>query len=237
MILFRTLVVWGLGVPITVAFFLSILASVAFDSTGSYAHSLGRLWSRTLLFLAGVRVSVTGVENLPKGRPFILASNHQGAFDIPALQGYLPVQFRWIAKKSLFSIPVIGWSMRLSGYIAVERERAAKALRSIEEASKKIRGGTSVLIFPEGTRSTKDELLPFKRGSFLLAIKSGAPIVPVSIRGTREIMKKGGFLIKPATVTIVLGKPIPTEGLREAELLSRTRDAIEASYNGSKRIA
>lgn len=233
----RTLVVWGLGLLITTAFFLLILASTAIDSTGSYAHSLGRLWSRVMLSLAGVRVSITGVENLPKEGPVILASNHQGAFDIPALQGYVPVQFRWIAKKSLFKIPIIGWSMRLSGYIPVERERASKALRSIEEASKKIKGGTSVLIFPEGTRSPKDELLPFKRGSFLLAVKSGVPIVPVSIRGTREILKKGGFLIKPASVTIVLGKPIPTEGLREADLLSRTRDAIEASYNGSKRIA
>lgn len=236
MMFFRTLAVWGLGIPITAALFFFVMAAAVFDRSGSYAHSMGRQWSRIILLLAGVKVTITGAENIPKDRPVIFASNHQGAFDIPALQGYIPVQFRWIAKKSIFKIPFLGWSMRLAGYIAIERDRAAKALRSIDEASKKIKNGTSVLIFPEGTRSLKDELLPFKRGSFLLAVKSGVPIVPVSIRGTREIMERGGFLIRLSAVRITFGNPIPAEGASESELMSRTKGAIEASFKESKRI-
>lgn len=168
--------------------------------------------------LAGTKIEVRGAENVPRDRPVIFVSNHQGAFDIPALQGVIPIQFRWLAKKSLFSVPLIGWSMSLAGYIPIERENSVAAYKSMEEAAERIKNGTSVVIFPEGTRSQTGELLPFKRGAFMLASKSGVDMVPVAIRGTREILKKGGFWIKPSKVEISFCKPVPVGGADEKTL-------------------
>lgn len=231
MVLFRTLLVWLLGLPITIFLFLIILISLLFERQGKAIHSIGSFWSRIILGLAGVKVKVSGIENIPKGQPVIFLSNHQGAFDIPALQGYIPAQFRWVAKKSLFKIPIIGWSMTLAGYIGIERESATAAFRSMIAAAKKIKSGTSVLVFPEGTRSHTDELLPFKRGAFMIAMKSAVPIVPMAIRGTSHIMERGSLLIKPANVTINIGKPIPTQGVDEKVLLEESKKAIEAAYH------
>jgi len=228
----RTLAVWALGLPVTIVFCLLVFLAALADRTGSAAHSVAALWCRTVLVLAGVRVKVEGVEKIPRGTPVLFLSNHQGAFDIPALQSSVPAQFRWVAKKSLFKIPLIGWSMYLSGYIGIQRERAAESYRSMEKAAAKIRGGTSVMIFPEGTRSDTGELLPMKRGAFVLASKSGVPIVPIAINGTKDIMKRGGFLIRPHEVTIRIGDPIPTEGVEEKDLRPRTRETIAEMLSG-----
>ncbi|MBI5235838.1 MAG: 1-acyl-sn-glycerol-3-phosphate acyltransferase [Deltaproteobacteria bacterium] len=225
--LVRTIILWLIGLPITAILFIVVLISLALDRSGNAVHSIGALWCRVILRLSGVVVTVRGAENIPAGKPIILLSNHQGAFDIPALQGCLPLQFRWVAKKSLFSIPVIGWSMRFAGYIGIEREHGSKAYRSIVSAAKKIQAGTSVLVFPEGTRSVSGELLPFKRGAFMLAVKSGALVIPVAITGTRDIMKKHGLLITPHSVTITIGRPIETSGMDEKMLSDETRRMIE----------
>jgi len=207
----RTLLVWIIGLPVTIILFIFVILSLTFDRSGNAIHSIGRLWSRILLFLSGVTVEIKGTENLLQDGPQILASNHQGAFDILALQAFIPMQFRWVAKKSLFKIPIVGWSMSLAGYIGIERERASSAYKSIEAAAERIKNGTSVLIFPEGTRSATGELLPFKRGGFLLAVKSGVPVIPISITGTKDIMKKGSVLINPGRIKIVIGRPIQTK--------------------------
>lgn len=233
----RTFAVWLLGLPVTIALFIVVLLSVPFERQGRAIHSIGAFWSRILLGLAGIKVDVRGIDNIPKGVPVVLLSNHQGAFDIPALQAFLPLQFRWVAKKSLFRIPVIGWSMSLANYIPIERENPQEAMKSMEEAAERIRKGTSVLVFPEGTRSTTGELLPFKRGAFMLAAKSGAAIVPVAIRGTSAIMKKGGFLIRPSRVTISVGKPILPQESDEKDLRNRTKKAIEALFNEGMRTS
>src|SRR3990172_2369128 len=225
--LIRTLFVWLIGLPVTIFLFILVIISLIFDRSGKAIHSIGRLWSRSLLFLSGVTVEVKGLENILAGKPQIFASNHQGAFDILALQAFIPLQFRWVAKRSLFKIPIVGWSMSLAGYIGIERERASSAYKSIESAAERIKNGTSVLIFPEGTRSNTGELLPFKRGGFLLATKSGVPVVPVSIQGTADIMKKESILIRPGTVKVVIGKPIPVSDADEKLLMERVRKAIE----------
>lgn len=222
----RTLIVWALGLPVTIFLFIIVLLSLLVDRTGAMIHSIGALWCRIILALSGVRVRVNGAENIPGDGPVIFLANHQGAFDIPALQANLPVQFRWVAKKSLFSIPVIGWSMTLAGYIAIERENPQLAYKSMEDAAERIRGGTSVLIFPEGTRSETGKLLPFKRGAFTLAAKSGATVVPVAISGTSGIMKKGSLLINPAEVTITIREPMASTGVEEKDLRNMTKRAI-----------
>lgn len=222
------MLVWIIGLPITLVLFIAVFLSLLIDRTGGYIHPLGSFWLRIILRLSGVSVAVRGLENIPKDSPVVFLSNHLGAFDIPALQGYIPKRFKWVAKKSLFKIPVVGWSMSLAGYISIERESAGSAYKSIETAAAEIRNGSSVLIFPEGTRSTTGELLPFKRGAFILASKSAAPVVPIAIKGTKDIMKKGGLLIRPSNVTISIGRPIQTSGANESELRARAREAIEA---------
>jgi len=227
-VLLRTLLVWIIGLPVTLVLFLVVLLSLIIDRRGGYIHGIGTFWLRIILGLSGVKVTVRGLENIPKEGPAVLLSNHQGAFDIPALQGYIPRRFKWVAKKSLFKIPVVGWSMGLAGYISIERESAGSAYKSIESAAREIKAGTSVLIFPEGTRSVTGELLPFKRGAFILASKSGAPVVPIAIRGTKDIMKKGSLLIRPSSVVITIGAPIRSVALSESELKERARESIEA---------
>ncbi|MEK7772813.1 MAG: lysophospholipid acyltransferase family protein [Deltaproteobacteria bacterium] len=222
----RTLLVWGFGLPVTVFFFTLILIAYVFGYRGGCMGRFTALWGRGILALAGVRLRVEGLENIPPERSVIFMSNHQGAFDIPALHCAIPTDFKWVAKKSLFNVPLIGWSLALAGHIPIERENAASALKSLEDAVGRIKSGASVVIFPEGTRSHSDELLPFKRGAFMLAAKSGAPVVPVAIKGTRGILKRGGFFITPADVCISFGAPVPTEGAGEKMLRTMTKDSI-----------
>ncbi|MBI5970760.1 MAG: 1-acyl-sn-glycerol-3-phosphate acyltransferase [Deltaproteobacteria bacterium] len=230
----RTLLVWIIGLPITAVLFTAVLAAYVLCGKGgpNAVHAIATLWFKIILKLSGVKVSVRGAEFVPKDTPVIFLSNHQGAFDIPVLQGYIPHRFRWVAKKSLFKIPVVGWSMSMAGYIPIEREAARKASKSIDDAAEKIKNGASVLVFPEGTRSTTGQLLPFKRGGFSLAVRSGAPVIPVAITGTRDIMKRGKLSIRPADVDISIGAPIPTKGMDEKILQAAVRTAIEELLKG-----
>ncbi|MFQ5428263.1 MAG: lysophospholipid acyltransferase family protein [Thermodesulfobacteriota bacterium] len=223
----RSILVWTAGLPVTGVLFSIILLSLLVDRSGRMVHAIGAFWCRIILALAGVRVRVSGQENITGEGPKIFLSNHQGAFDIPVLQGYIPGQFRWVAKKSLFSIPVVGWTMTLAGYVGIERENSKKALKSLLLAAEKIRNGTSVLVFPEGTRSTTGTLLPFKKGAFLLARKSGADIVPLAVEGTKDIMKKGSLMMAPAKATLSIGEPFSPKGKTDEELMEKTLEAIK----------
>jgi 1-acyl-sn-glycerol-3-phosphate acyltransferase len=161
---------------------------------------------------------------------YIYAANHQSAFDILVLLAKLKVQFRWLAKDSLFKIPLFGWAMRRTGYIPINRSNPKQAYQSLLEAAKKVNEGSSVVIFPEGTRQETEALGEFKKGGFILALKSRKPIVPIGIQGSSRIKHKMGLRINPGTVQVVLGKPIPTEGLRNKDaeaLMERVKAAIE----------
>ncbi|MGV1098272.1 lysophospholipid acyltransferase family protein [Thiovibrio sp. JS02] len=171
---------------------------------------LPRYWGRVVAWLSGVSVTVTGIERLEKGRPYIFAANHQSQFDIFVLQGYLGFDFRWLAKLELFKIPVFGPAMRMAGYIPVDRAHGRKAIQSLDEAAKRIADGTSVIIFPEGTRSPDGRLQQFKAGAMVLAIKAGVPVVPVGITGTHQVLAKGRLLVRPGRVEIRVGEPIET---------------------------
>ncbi len=160
-------------------------------------------------------------------------ANHQGAYDIFALLAYLPVDFKWLAKAELFKIPILGWAMGAAGYISIDRKGKKKALDSIEIAIAKIRGGASVLVFPEGTRSPDGQIHPFKRGGFTLAIKAGAPIVPISIRGSREVLPRSSLRVRPGKIEIIVGKPISTDDKSMADresLMQEVRAAIESTF-------
>jgi len=193
-------------------------------------HSLVRYWGKLICWLSGVSVQVEGAEKLERNRPYIFAANHQSQFDIIALQGYLDFNYRWLAKKELFKVPIWGTAMKLAGYISVDRAHGRQAIKSLDAAAQRIAEGTSVVIFPEGTRSKDGKLQPFKSGGMVLAIKSGVPLVPVAISGTHEILPKGGVTLRPGNIVIRIGYPIETKDYktnRKHELAERMQKAVE----------
>lgn len=187
------------------------------------------LCGRILCWVNGITVEVRGLEKIDLTKSYIFAANHQSQFDIFTLQAYSGFDFRWMAKKELFRIPIFGWGMRLAGYIPVDRSGGKKAVKSLDEAAKRIAGGTSVIIFPEGTRSRDGHVHPFKAGAMVLAIKSKVPLVPVAIDGTYEVLPKGKMFAKPGKVVINIGDPIETAGYstkQKHELAELLHDAV-----------
>jgi len=186
-------------------------------------------WAKTILRVCGIRVKRRGVENVNARRPRIYMSNHQSYFDIFALLAYLPVDFKFILKQELMRIPFLGLAMRQAKYIGIQREDPRKAIRSINQAAEKIRNGTSVVIFPEGTRSVDGRLQPFKRGGFNLALKAGCDIVPVTINGSHRIAPKGSLNINKGHFSMHIGKPISVKGFTKknlTQLMDRVGDAM-----------
>jgi 1-acyl-sn-glycerol-3-phosphate acyltransferase len=192
-------------------------------------HKIANLWARMLLWLTNTRVEVIGRENVLMNRPQIFMANHQSDFDILIVLAHIPGQFRWIAKKELFKIPVFGKAMRNAGYIEIDRQNHEKALKSLDEAAQKIREGKSVVTFPEGTRSRDGKIKPFKQGMFHLAIRSGVPIVPISIIGANEIMPKRTLKVRPGRITMMIDRPVEVSGYTldtRGELIEKIRDII-----------
>jgi 1-acyl-sn-glycerol-3-phosphate acyltransferase len=199
------------------------LAGSLFDPHGHFQHRCARIWSRMILSSSRVKVSVRGLENIEPGRTYVYCANHLSLMDIPVIFGRIPAEFRILAKKGLFSVPFMGWHLRRSGHLSVDRSNARAAMRSFDEAVRKLRSGSSVFFFPEGGRSDDGTLKPFKSGPFLLAIKAGLPIVPVAVQGTREVLLTGSMYIHPGRVQLAVGKPIPTGGLtvKDVDWLTR----------------
>jgi 1-acyl-sn-glycerol-3-phosphate acyltransferase len=188
------------------------LAASPFDRGGEISRKLSRLWAHIYLGIAGVKVTVTGVEKVASS-PYIFMCNHQSALDIHVLLAHLPFSFKFIAKRSLFLIPFLGWAMKRAGHISLDRENPRKALQAMDEAAKRIQDGTNILVFPEGTRSVDGNLLPFKTGVFSLAMKAHVPIVPVGICGTAALQPEGYQVpVQGGAVSIHLGEPIPVAG-------------------------
>ncbi len=171
-----------------------------------------RFWSRALLVAAGVRVRIHGAEHLAGDRPQIYVANHVSWFDVFTLAGYLP-RPKFIAKRELERIPLFGRAARACGMIFIDRENRKAAFAGYEDAARRIKAGASVVVFPEGTRGTTYSVRPFKKGPFVLAVASGAPLVPTAIYGTREVQGKGSFWIRGGEVHVHLLEPIPTSGL------------------------
>lgn len=213
------IVVWTLLSTIVIAT-LVILVSF-FSRNGNVPHHMARFWANSILWASRVKITVSGTEKLDPSQSYIYMPNHQSNADIPVLLGRLPVQFRWLAKAELFKIPIFGRAMRGVGYISIDRSNRKSAFESLARAADTIRNGTSVLIFPEGTRSRDGSILPFKKGGFVLAVDSGVPIVPVVIHGTRDIIAKGRLMIRPAPVTMQILDPVET-----ADYTRKTKDAL-----------
>lgn len=202
-----------LWVVLSTVFFGAIAIIISFFSrTGNLVHIIARIWGKGILIVSGINVAVRGLDNIDPGRSYIYMSNHQSNFDIPVLLACLPVQFRWLAKAELFKIPIFGRAMRGAGYVKIDRFNRDSAFESINEAAGKMQNGVSIMIFPEGTRSRDGKIRSFKKGGFVMAVDSGAPIVPVILQGTWPIMAKSSLRINTGNVALHIEKPIATSG-------------------------
>jgi len=191
-------------------------------------YRMGITGGRLALWLSGVRLEVHGLEKIPRGRAAIYMPNHQSNCDPPAVITILPPVLV-LAKQEFFRVPVLGWAIRYRGFIPVDRKNRERALAAVEQAVESMKRGNSFLAFPEGTRSPDGRLQTFKKGLFVMAIKAGALIVPVSVSGARKIMPKGQFAINPGLVRITIHDPISTADYtveRRRELVQVTRQAI-----------
>jgi len=210
--MFRTIIIYSFTIFSTLVLATVAIIMAFFSKTGNVPHLIGRLWARSILFVSGIAVTVNGASNIDTSRSAIFMANHQSNFDIPVLLAHLPVQFRWLAKAELFRIPVFGRAMRGCGYISIDRFNRESAFESLAKAAATIKKGTSVLIFPEGTRSQDGTIKPFKKGPFVLTVDAGVPIVPVVLHGTWSIMPKNRLSIKPCRVTLDILPPVETAG-------------------------
>jgi 1-acyl-sn-glycerol-3-phosphate acyltransferase len=187
---------------------VSILGSL-FSGTGRLQHFCMRRWSKDNLWLSRARLEIEGLENINRDQPQVFAANHSGLHDILSLAAHLPIQFRWVAKKSLFNVPFMGWHMRRSGYIPIDRDNPREAARSIIEAAQIIRGGVNAIAFPEGTRSRTGDIGQFRSGAFALALRTGVPLVPITLEGSCRVIMPKTLQVNPGTIIrIKIDKPI-----------------------------
>jgi 1-acyl-sn-glycerol-3-phosphate acyltransferase len=171
-------------------------------------------WGRALCAIAGIRVRVTGRENIDPDKTYIFVGNHTSQTDIWTFQGFIPHHIRWVAKKELFAIPLFGAAMRSVGFVSIDRARGRAAVKSLNDAAGQIAGGASVILFPEGTRSPDGRLRPFKTGAIMLAIKAGVPVVPVGFNGNHQVLPKGSLIARSGPVELRIGTPIATTGFK-----------------------
>ena len=206
-----------------------------FDRNGRIIHFYGAVpWAKGILWACGVKVIVKGLDNVERSIPCIYMTNHQSYFDILAVLACLSVDFKFILKKELMKIPLLGFAMNRVRYIPIDRKNPRKAIKSMNEAAEKIRNGSSVLIFPEGTRSIDGQIQPFKPGGFHLALKSGCDLVPITIVNSHKIVPKGSLRIEKGSFTMNIHKPIPVKGYSRKDmdrLMSLVRETMISQMN------
>lgn len=209
-----------------------ILATIV-NPQSTFPLTITHIWGTFLVKCLGIQLEVHGRENLEPDKPCIYAANHQSAFDIFVLLAVLP-PVKFLAKIELFSIPLFGIALARAGSLPVDRSNRQAAVKSIDRAAQAVRGGSSIIIFPEGTRSPTKEMLEFKKGGFVLAIKSGQPIVPISISGAGAVLPRGWGRVHRGPIKVVIDRPIPTDTYKRKnkdELMALLRKVIERNYD------
>lgn len=208
--------------------FLSLLASLI-DSKGRLQHRVARAWGRILMGVFLVELRVLGSESLEPDRPYVFVSNHFSLIDTPLMFGFLPLEFRILARSGLWKIPFIGWHLGRAGHLPVNRVNPRLAARNIAYAAEKVAGGRSILVFPEGGRRRGKAMRPFKTGAAHIAIQAGVPVVPMAIAGTGRVLPPGSWHLRPGVVELRIGQPIPTAdrpGLAAKALTAMLRQEI-----------
>lgn len=228
-----TIIAWFAGI---IVFLIGSTAAIFFypfdlwgNRSGDLIHLVSRYFGKTLLWICRIKLDVKGLENISKDRAQLICANHQSLFDILILDSTLPIQFRFIVKKELYAIPILGFCLKIEKQVLLDRENRRKGIESIKKAGDLISRGRSVLVFPEGTRSTDGQVKRFRKGSLLVVSNTKAPVVPLTINGSFRIMSKKSFRLHPGIVKVVINPPIETENLtrsEQKELSERVRRII-----------
>jgi 1-acyl-sn-glycerol-3-phosphate acyltransferase len=208
------------------------IVSTLFDRTGDFGHRCARAWALLILKTTGVRVRVEGLSHLDPSRSYVLASNHQSIYDIPIIFASLPLQLRIVAKASLGSFPFLGWHLQRTGHLLVDRRNPGPGI--VAKMARLVGEHHSLIVFPEGTRSADGRVGRFKKGSFLVAINAQLPVVPVSVVGSRHVMKKGRLMVCPGSVRLRVHPPIPTTGVTREDVMAfaeRVRTSVSADVD------
>ena len=226
------MVVVAVTIPLATATMLVALIR----SNARLIDAIVRLWARAIVHAAGIELRTENTERIDRQQRYIIVANHYSYFDIPCIFAAIPQPIRFMAKVSLFKIPIFGWAIGRAGFIPIDRKNRRTAVKSFELAVERIRKGNTVVVFPEEGRSRERAMREFQRGGFLLALRSQLPILPVAIDGTYDVFSAHAKKVTPGPVTIRVGTPIPTEGLtvREKDRLLRESRAQILSMLGMK---
>lgn len=235
---FYQLYKWPVFLPLMIvntifcAVFAALVSILVNPRIGSY---FGMLWARITCWIAPVRVKIHGQKNFERGQSYVIVANHQTGFDIFLLYAYLGIDFKWLMKKELRKMPLVGYASEKVGHIFVDRSSPMTAVHSLEEARHKLKKGTSVIIFPEGARSGREEMLPFKRGAFKLALELELPVLPVTIVNSWRIKRPGFWNIVPGRAALVIHSPVNTCDYKDRpeELRDVIRRTIQTTNDGS----
>jgi 1-acyl-sn-glycerol-3-phosphate acyltransferase len=207
----RSAAVW-LGIVLaTILFGVPAIAAAFVPPRGDWFLLFARGWARTILAFSGVRVTVRHAERFPR-ESVVLASNHESYADVLVILANVPMQVRFLAKRSIFRIPILGWSIRAAGFVPVDRGDSTRGAAAVETALQRLTSGRSLVVFPEQTRSRTGELGVFKKGAALLALKAQRPLLPIGIAGTRGVLPRGGWNMSPGPVALVIGEPLEVAG-------------------------
>jgi 1-acyl-sn-glycerol-3-phosphate acyltransferase len=232
---------WGLAADVFIFFWTIVLGTIAIVLTlvtrsGYWVDVLGRFWCRGIVKVCGIEVEVRGIENLEPGRSYVLVSNHLSNFDIWCTLAELPLKIHFVAKKELTRLFVFGQALAVSDHIVIDRQRPEAAVEEINRRiAAQMSGGFCILFYAEGTRSPDGAIGPFKKGGTVLALRTGLPLVPLSVSGTRKFLPKRSMIIRPGgKVRLVLDKPIETKGVSMEErdaLTARVREVVVRNYD------
>jgi 1-acyl-sn-glycerol-3-phosphate acyltransferase len=226
----RTIWVVFFTILVTIPFATATIFVALFRSNSRIIDWITRTWGASIVRAAGIELRTRNLELLDRNQRYILIANHYSYFDIPVIFAAIPQPIRFMAKVSLFKIPIFGWAIGRAGFIPIDRKNRRTAVKSFDLAAARIRKGNTIVVFPEEGRSRERAMRPFQRGGFLLALKSELPIVPIAIDGTFDVMPAGRMRVKPGVVTVTATPPIPTAGLSvrdKGELAAESRSRIQ----------
>lgn len=230
--LYQWLVFTPIFVTFTILTALTVMAFAPVFGSRYWGYVPPRWWSRLTCWLALCRVKSSGHENLDPRQSYVFVANHQGAFDIFLVYGFLNQNIKWVQKASLRNIPLVGFASEIAGHVFVDNSSPAARVNTINEAKKKITDSVSIMLFPEGARSHTGKLGRFKRGAYQIAYDLKLPVVPLTLNGPFDVMKRGSLCLKPSRLELIIHKPIPTENLNEYDipvLIGESREIIHSS--------